>query len=213
MTGQTILREHLGYSQANLSLDESYSTDGKKDLHLKGLFIQGDVKNHNGRVYPSSEIKTAVEDVMSRIKKGFSVLGEADHPDDLTVNLDRVSHMVTDMWLNGSDGYGKLKVLPTPMGQIISTLLENGAMLGVSSRGSGNLSNSGDVSEFEIITVDVVANPSAPDAYPKPIYESLMNMRGGEQMKQLARESLYEDRAQKQLARNIIKLIGELNKK
>ncbi|ASV44108.1 prohead protease [Salicola phage SCTP-2] len=208
-----VLREHLGYTQAGLSLNESYDNNGNKDLHLEGLFIQGDVENHNGRVYPSSQIRTAVDDVKDRISKGYSVLGEADHPDDLTVNLDRVSHMIVDMWLNQSDGYGKLKILPTPMGQIISTLLENKAKLGVSSRGSGTLSNTGKVSEYEIITVDIVANPSAPDAYPKPIYESLMNMHGGEQMKNLARESLVESRARRELANNIKKFIGELNKK
>ena len=209
-----LLKENLGFSQANLQLNEETKPDGSgKDLFLEGIFIQGDVKNHNGRIYPANEIKSAVEDIMNRINQGYSVLGEADHPDDLTVNLDRVSHMIVNMYMNGSNGHGKLKILPTPMGQIVKTLLENQAKLGVSSRGSGNLGGNGYVSEFEIITVDVVANPSAPNAYPRPIYESLMNMTGGQRIHRLASESLYESKAEKKLERDILKFIGELNKK
>lgn len=209
-----LLKENLGFSQANLQLNEETKPDGSgKDLFLEGIFIQGDVKNHNGRIYPANEIKSAVDDIMNRINQGYSVLGEADHPDDLTVNLDRVSHMIVNMYMNGSNGHGKLKILPTPMGQIVKTLLENQAKLGVSSRGSGNLGGNGYVSEFEIITVDVVANPSAPNAYPRPIYESLMNMTGGQRIHRLASESLYESKAEKQLERDILKFIGELNKK
>mgnify|MGYP003647222296 FL=1 len=83
--------------------------------------------------------------------------------------------MIEKMWMDGQDGYGRLKLLPTPMGNICKTLLENGVKLGVSSRGSGNVTESGDVSDFEIQTVDIVANPSAPDAYPNTLYEQIMN--------------------------------------
>lgn len=211
---EMILKEHLGFSQANLELNEETSTDGKvKELHMSGIFIQGDVKNHNQRVYPKHEITSAVNDVMSRINSGFSVLGEADHPESLTVNLDRVSHMITKMWMVGSDGYGKLKVLPTPMGQIVKTLLESNVKLGVSSRGSGNLSHDGRVSEYEIITVDVVANPSAPEAYPRPIYESLMNMNGGAKLHNLAKNSVLDKKAEKYLTKDILRFIEELKKK
>src|SRR5690606_33608661 len=113
-------------------------------------------------------------------KTGDTILGELDHPPELTINLDRVSHKITEMWLQGNNGYGKLKIIDkVPMGQIARGLLESGVKLGVSSRGSGNVSNSGIVSDFEIVTVDIVAQPSAPDAYPTSIYESLFNMKGG----------------------------------
>jgi hypothetical protein len=215
MRPNQILTEHLGFSQANLHLEENEARGtGEKSFYLSGIFIQGDVKNHNGRVYPSSEIRKAVDDINHRISKGFSVLGEVDHPETLTINLDRVSHVIESMWMNGSNGHGKLKILPTPMGKIIGSLLESGVKLGVSSRGSGNLDHSGNVTDFEIITVDIVANPSAPDAYPKAIYESLMNMNGGMQMMETARHvNTGSSAANRHFANQMKKFISELGKK
>jgi hypothetical protein len=166
------LKENLTYGQAKIITEASQ--DGK-DLFMQGIFVQGDKRNQNQRVYPVNEISKAVTNIQERLDSGLSVLGEADHPDDLQVNLDRVSHMIEKMWMDGQDGYGRLKLLPTPMGNICKTLLENGVKLGVSSRGSGNVTESGDVSDFEIQTVDIVANPSAPDAYPNTLYEQIMN--------------------------------------
>jgi hypothetical protein len=180
---------------------------------MKGVFIQGGVKNENKRIYPISEIQSAVENIKTRLDSGYSVLGEADHPENLTVNLDRVSHMIEEIWMDGPNGIGKLKIMPTPMGKIVETLLNSGAKLGVSSRGSGNVNESGEVQGFEIITVDIVAQPSAPDAYPKAIYEGLWNMRGGQQLHNLSHASMYDKRAEKYLAQEITKLISELNKK
>jgi hypothetical protein len=117
------------------------------------------------------------------------------------------------MWMDGPNGYGKLKIIPTPMGNIISTLLESGARLGVSSRGSGNVNESGQVSDFDIVTVDIVAQPSAPEAYPKAIRESLWNMRGGYGMYNLAEAMINDKKAQKYLQEGIMKFIEELNKK
>ena len=172
------LREHLSFDQSGIIL-ESDDKDGK-NLHLKGIAIQGGIRNANQRVYPVDEIERAVKTLNDQIQNGYSVLGEVDHPDDLKVNLDRVSHMITNMWMEGPNGYGKFKILPTPMGNLIRTMLEAGVKLGVSSRGSGNVDDmSGKVSDFEIITVDIVAQPSAPGAYPTPVYEHLMNSRGG----------------------------------
>ena len=173
------LREHLTFDQAQVTL-ESQGEGENKNLYLKGICIQGGVKNANQRVYPVSEIGNAVRTLKDQIDGGYSVLGEVDHPDDLKVNLDRVSHMITDMWMDGPNGFGKMKILPTPMGNLVKTMLESGVKLGVSSRGSGEVNEStGEVNGFEIITVDVVAQPSAPGAYPTPIYEHLMNTRGG----------------------------------
>lgn len=204
------LREHLSFDQANLVLESKESASGGKDLYMKGIFIQGAQQNHNGRVYPVNEISRAVESIKSRLEKGFSVLGEADHPDDLQVNIDRVSHMITDMWMEGENGYGKLKLIPTPMGNIIKTLLESGVKLGVSSRGSGNVTESGKVSDFEIVTVDVVAQPSAPDAYPTAIYERVMGSRRRAALMDVAYAATYDRSAQKHLEAEMRRFIQNL---
>ena len=213
MTMQPLF-ERLTPNQTKMIVEkrDRESGDGK-DLYMKGIFIQGGVKNQNDRIYPIQEIGKAVETINERLQEGQTVLGEADHPEELTVNLDRVSHIVEDMWMDGPNGYGKLKIIPTPMGNIISTLLESGAKLGVSSRGSGNVNESGQVSDFDIVTVDIVAQPSAPEAYPKAIRESLWNMRGGYGMYNLAEEMVYDKKAQKYLQEGILKFIEELNKK
>jgi hypothetical protein len=206
------LKEHLTFDRANIVVESTESADGKgKDLYMKGIFIQGGVKNANQRVYPVHEIEKAVSTINEQIKEGYSVLGEVDHPDDLKINLDRVSHMITDMWMDGPCGFGKLKVLPTPMGELVKAMLTSGVKLGVSSRGSGNVNEgSGHVSDFEIVTVDVVAQPSAPNAYPKAIYESLMNMRGGTQILEMARDASTDQRVQKYMKEAVVRLINEL---
>lgn len=201
------LYEFIAADQGALTLMES---DDGKMLFMNGLFIQGDVKNQNGRVYPGDEIRRAVQSIKSRLNKGETVLGELDHPEELQINLDRVSHIITDMYCEGSNGMGKLKIIDTPMGNIARSLLKAGAKLGVSSRGSGNVNDNGRVSEFDIVTVDIVAQPSAPDAYPKTIYESLFNMRGGEAVHKLANSMVYDKSAEKHLMRAITGFIQEL---
>lgn len=206
----TVLIERLSHNQANVKSRIVESEDGEKNMFMEGIFVQGGVKNANQRVYPVSEISKAVESVQKKISEGFPVLGECDHPPELTVNVDRVSHIIENMWMDGPNGYGKLKIVPTPMGNIIRTLIESGATLGVSSRGSGEVDGQGNVSNFEIVTVDIVAQPSAPDAYPKAIYEGLMNMRGGYQTWQLAQDVKNDKSAQKYLSEEIVKFIREL---
>ena len=203
------LREHLSFDQAGVIL-ESDDKDGKS-LYLKGIAIQGGIRNANQRVYPVDEIERAVKTLNDQIQNGYSVLGEVDHPDDLKVNLDRVSHMITNMWMEGPNGYGKFKILPTPMGNLIRTMLEAGVKLGVSSRGSGNVDDmSGKVSDFEIITVDIVAQPSAPGAYPTPVYEHLMNARGGMRAFKVAQEVKEDPKAQKYLQESLMQIIKGL---
>ena len=205
----TYLREHLSFDQSGIIM-ESDDKDGK-NLHLKGIAIQGGIRNANQRVYPVDEIERAVKTLNDQIQNGYSVLGEVDHPDDLKVNLDRVSHMITNMWMEGPNGYGKFKILPTPMGNLIRTMLEAGVKLGVSSRGSGNVDDmSGKVSDFEIITVDIVAQPSAPGAYPTPVYEHLMNARGGYKAFQVAKEVKEDPKAQKYLQESLLQIIKGL---
>ena len=204
------LREHLTYDQARVQI--LHEGDQGKDLYMKGICIQGGIKNANQRIYPVNEIGKAVKTLNDQIGSGYSVLGEVDHPDDLKINLDRVSHMITEMWMDGPNGYGKMKILPTPMGQLVKTMLESGVKLGVSSRGSGNMNEygSGEVSDFEIITVDVVAQPSAPGAYPTPIYEHLMNTKGGNMAKGLAAEVRNDPKAQKFLKEALTNIIKDL---
>ena len=204
------LQEQLTFDQAKIITESKEDGQGGKSLYMEGIFVQGEKVNQNQRTYPSKEIAKAVEAVQSKIDNGYSVLGEADHPEDLQVNLDRVSHMIEKMWMNGSDGYGRLKLLPTPMGNICSTLLENGVKLGVSSRGSGNVSEGGAVSEFEIQTVDIVANPSAPDAYPNPLYEQILNGTRGNILMDVASASTYDNAAQKYLQEEVLKFINNL---
>lgn len=203
------LREHLSFDQSGIVL-ESDAKDGKS-LYLKGIAIQGGIRNANQRVYPVNEIERAVKTLNDQIQNGYSVLGEVDHPDDLKVNLDRVSHMITQMWVEGPNGYGKMKILPTPMGNLVRTMLESGVKLGVSSRGSGNVNDmNGQVSDFEIITVDVVAQPSAPGAYPTPVYEHLMNARGGMKAFKVAQEVKEDPKAQKYLQESLLQIIKGL---
>lgn len=204
------LQEHLTFNQANIVTEAIEDSHGGKSLYMKGIFIEGDVRNQNNRIYPAKEIHNAVKSLNEKIKKGYSVLGEADHPDDLNINLDRVSHMITEMDIDGNNGIGKLKILPTPMGNICKTLLESGVKLGVSSRGSGNVNESGHVKDFEIITVDIVANPSAPDAYPDPIYERVMNHRRGNVLMDVASAVRHDERAQRYLQEEVTKFITNL---
>ena len=207
------LRENLTFDRAGMIV-ESEGEGSKKSLYMKGIFIQGGIKNANERVYPVSEIESAVQTLNEQITTGYSVLGEVDHPDDLKINLDRVSHMITQMWMDGANGFGKLKILPTPMGLLVTTMLESGVKLGVSSRGSGNVNEAdGRVSDFEIITVDVVAQPSAPNAYPKAIYEGMLNMKYGHKTLQIAKEAQSNAKVQKYLQSEVMRLIKDLKLK
>lgn len=195
-----LLNEHLTFGQAGIIQEQ----DDSKNLYLKGCFIQGDVRNHNGRIYPLREISSAVEKMTDKIKKGFPILGECDHPSELTVSLKNVSHAITEIKLEGSDGIGKMKILDTEYGRLAKTLIEAGIPLGVSSRGSGNVDGNGNVSDFEIVTIDLVATPSAPDAYPRAIYEALGYKSGGDKIESLVEAVRHDPKAQKFLAKGII---------
>ena len=206
------LREHLSFTQARAEILSEEAADGSgKNLYLKGICIEGGVRNANERVYPVNEIVKAVDTVNEQIKTGHSVLGEVDHPEDLKINLDRVSHMIEKMWMDGPAGYGKLKILPTPMGELVKTMLTSGVKLGVSSRGSGNVNDAnGHVSDFEIVTVDVVAQPSAPNAYPTAIYEGLLNHAGGARLLEMFRDPAQSNKAQRYVKGEVMRLIRGL---
>ena len=206
------LREHLSFTQARAEILSEEAADGSgKNLYLKGICIEGGVRNANERVYPVNEIAKAVDTINEQIKTGHSVLGEVDHPEDLKINLDRVSHMIEKMWMDGPAGYGKLKILPTPMGELVKTMLTSGVKLGVSSRGSGNVDDrNGHVSDFEIVTVDVVAQPSAPNAYPQAIYEGLLNHAGGQKLLEMFKDPAKSNKAQRYVQSEVLRLIRGL---
>ena len=206
------LREHLSFTQARAEILSEEAADGSgKNLYLKGICIEGGVRNANERVYPVNEIAKAVDTINEQIKTGHSVLGEVDHPEDLKINLDRVSHMICNMWMDGPAGYGKLKILPTPMGELVKTMLTSGVKLGVSSRGSGNVNDAnGHVSDFEIVTVDVVAQPSAPNAYPTAIYEGLLNHAGGARLLEMFKDPAKSNKAQRYVKGEVMRLIRGL---
>ena len=207
------LQEHLSFTQAKAEvlLEEAADGSGTKTMKLKGICIEGGVRNANERVYPVHEIAKAVDTINEQIRSGHSVLGEVDHPEDLKINLDRVCHVIEKMWMDGPAGYGTLKILPTPMGELVKTMLQSGVKLGVSSRGSGNVDDrTGHVSDFEIVTVDVVAQPSAPNAYPTAIYEGLLNMRGGQKLLDMYKDPASSNKAQRYLKSEVIRLIKDL---
>jgi hypothetical protein len=209
-----ILREHLSFDNAEMKvISEDAPAGGGKHLYMEGICLQGGVLNENGRVYEVKEITKAVESINEKIKKGFSVLGEVDHPEDLKINLDRVCANIKRMWMDGPNGFGKLQILPTPMGNLVKAMLESGVKLGVSSRGQGNVDRNGKVSDFEIVTVDIVAQPSAPSAYPTPVYEGVKNMRHGHHLMEMAKEAKSDQQVQRYLQKEVTRLIKELKLK
>ena len=150
--------------------------NGKKKLHIEGVFLQGEIKNRNGRMYPMNVLDKEV----SRYNEGFvakgRALGELGHPDGPVVNLDRVSHKITSLVKEGTNYVGKARILDTPMGKIASSLLDEGVKLGVSSRGIGSLVKQESCSvvgdDFILATAaDIVADPSAPDAFVNGVME------------------------------------------
>jgi hypothetical protein len=150
--------------------------DGRKNFYIEGIFGQSDKENKNGRIYGSNLMEREVGKYQDLISERRS-LGELGHPPNPSVNLDKVSHLITKLEMNGKDVYGKAKILETPMGNIARNLIENEVRLGVSTRGLGSLkANSKGVNEvqddFHLVTVDIVADPSAPDAFVQGIMES-----------------------------------------
>lgn len=157
-------------------LTELVEETGKKSFFIEGIFMQGNLKNRNGRIYPSE----ILEKEMVRYKKDFidtkRALGELGHPDGPQINGERVSHLITEMKREGNDFYGKAKILSTPMGEIVKTFLDEGIRCGVSTRGLGSVKQVNGVmevqSDFHLATVDIVTDPSAPNAFVNGIMEN-----------------------------------------
>ena len=149
---------------------------GEKEYKIKGIFMQADVKNRNGRVYPFDILKKEVSNYNKNFTKEKRAFGELGHPDGPTVNLERVSHMITDLYPDGKNFIGEAKIMDTPRGKIVKSLMDEGAKLGVSSRGLGSLQQKNGASyvkdDFYLATAaDIVADPSAPNAFVEGIME------------------------------------------
>ena len=185
---KTVLQERLWSKNAalNVNLEESAGVGGEKQkyYYLDGIFLQGEIRNLNGRVYPLHEIKNAVDHLKEQIDTVGPVLGELDHPETLVISAHNVSHMITDIYMDGNDAKGRMKIIhDVPCGAIVEGLIKANAPIGVSSRGAGNVSDyDGEVSDFEIVTIDIVATPSAPGARPTPIYEQLKGSSRNERL-------------------------------
>ena len=156
--------------------EELNEDTGKKSYKIKGVFMQSDVKNRNGRIYPQQILAKEVAKYNKNFIKEKRAFGELGHPDGPTVNLERVSHMITDLYPDGKNFIGEDKIMSTPMGEIVKNLMVEGAKLGVSSRGMGSLESRGGTNyvkdDFYLATAaDIVADPSAPNAFVEGIME------------------------------------------
>ena len=151
--------------------------NGKKSMFIEGIFLQGDIKNRNGRMYPMETLRREVTRYNEAFVESGRAVGELGHPEGPTVNLDRVSHKIVSLRESGSNYVGKAKILSTPMGKIAQNLIDEGVKLGVSSRGLGTLATNNEgvkivSDDFTLATAaDIVADPSAPDAFVQGIYE------------------------------------------
>lgn len=162
---------------SNIQYVTEAKQNGTKDVFIEGIFMMADSKNRNGRIYESNVLHPAVEKYIEEQVKTGRAVGELNHPDGPTINLDKVSHLITSLRIEGSNVIGKAKILDTPMGKIVKGLLEGGVKLGVSSRGMGSLETRNGVNyvknDFHLATVDIVQDPSAPAAFVNGIMEGV----------------------------------------
>lgn len=195
MNKDQVLVETMSASDGNI-ITESVGPN-KKDVFLHGIFMQAEQKNRNGRVYPLAEMSVAVSSMNEHIKSYGGLFGELDHPADrLTIAMDRISHVITELYMDGNNVIGKAKLLDTPMGMIAKEIGRSGARYGVSSRGAGQVNESGLVSGFRLVTIDIVATPSAVGAMPDTVYESLQDYKSGKILT-LAEAVKHDEVAQK----------------
>ena len=165
------------YTNEGLGYSITEGKNGKKETYIEGIFMQAEGKNRNGRVYTREVLTSAVDRYNNEQVMTGRAVGELNHPEGPSINLDKVSHRITELKWNGNNVIGKALVLDTPMGQIVKGLVEGGVQLGVSSRGMGSLENRNGVSyvkdDFMLSTVDIVQDPSAPNAFVNGIMEGV----------------------------------------
>lgn len=183
----------------------------QKFYYLNGLFIEGETRNHNGRIYPRDEIERAVRSVNEKIASHGPIAGELDHPPGIQINADRVAVAITSMKMDGNNGYGSMRVVPAGLGLVVEGMIKAGINLGVSSRGTGRVDSNGRVAEFDIITVDVVINPSAPNAYPQAtLAEAIQGHRLGNELSGIAQYLHDTPKAQKMIVEDFRRIIAEI---
>lgn len=168
---------------------------GKKFLYLKGPFLESEKVNRNGRFYPYDEIARVVKEMADKIAQGGPIAGELDHPEGLNLNFDRVSHAITEIHMDQNFGVGKIKVADNQWGHQIRSVAELGVRVGVSSRGSGGVDDRGRVSDYNMVTIDAVLQPSA-NAYPTPVIEAFQQNAHGREAARLAGFIQQDPRAQ-----------------
>ncbi|WGH49714.1 prohead core protein [Alishewanella phage vB_AspM_Slickus01] len=187
-------------------------SQGKK-FFLEGVFAEAETQNRNGRKYSIKEMTREIEKVNAAAMEGRHVLGELDHPNVLEVRLKNVSHKITKMWMNGNKAYGKAEILQNhPNGQIAIGLMKDNVQLGVSTRGSGKVNSSGLVENYNLVTVDIVATPSARSAYPQTIQEQLEMYNRGEVITDLAEAVIHDPVAQKYFQKELRAFINTFYK-
>jgi len=165
------------YNEQNIECLVEANEDGTKNHFIEGVFMQSEAKNRNGRIYPKAIMEKAVDKYVTEQVSKNRAVGELNHPDGPTVNLDKVSHKITELNFKGNDVMGKAQILDTPMGNIVKGLLEGGVQLGVSTRGMGSLEERNGTmyvkDDFILNTVDIVQDPSAPTAFVNGIMEGV----------------------------------------
>lgn len=165
------------FTENGLSCLVEKKENGDKSYIIEGIFAQADAKNRNGRIYPRAIMQSAVDKYVTEQVSKKRAVGELNHPEGPTVNLDKVSHLIIDLRLEGNNVIGKAQILDTPMGKIVKGLLEGGVQLGVSTRGMGSLEQRNGImyvkDDFHLATVDIVQDPSAPDAFVNGIMEGV----------------------------------------
>ena len=189
-----LISEFNDYAVAPVIVEENEK--GEKEYFIEGVFMQSDIKNRNGRIYPEQVMKKEVDRHVKEFVEKDRAFGELGHPDGPTINLDKVSHMITKLEQDGKNFMGRAKILSTPNGQIVRNLINDGAKLGVSSRGLGSLETRGGAQvvkdDFQLATAaDIVADPSAPEAFVEGIMEGvewyydsgILKMKDAEQMR------------------------------
>jgi hypothetical protein len=205
----TELTEDIKYVKENIG-------NGDRNYFIEGVFMQSEVKNRNGRVYPKNTLAKETSRYINEYVNKGRALGELNHPTGPTVNLDRVSHIVKELYEDGKNIYGKAKVLDTPMGKIVKNLIDEGAQLGVSTRGMGSLKNKNGYQEvqedFMLAAIDIVADPSAPNAFVNGIMEGRewVFSNGIWSERQLANSrKIIKNSSSRNLEKNIVNIFKE----
>lgn len=189
--------------------------EGKKSWKIKGPFLQSGVKNRNGRIYSGKIIEREVSKYMKERVATKRAMGELDHPPSPQINLDRVSHLVEDLAMDGGSAIGTAKLLDTPMGKTAQALLDGGVKLGVSSRGLGTLKGENVNDDYNLICIDIVGDPSAMNAYVDGIYENAEYIMDGDSIVERAVEELKKTLSKtgtKEVAANLNKFLAHIKK-